>query len=1024
MRAVTDLVITKSESRVRELEAAARDRLYRRTDRLFAGLLVFQWLAAIALAVWVTPRTWAGIESHTHPHVWAAVGLGLLITALPVSLALLRPGRTSTRHTVAAGQMLMSALFIHLTGGRIETHFHVFGSLAFLAIYRDWRVLLTATAVTAGDHILRGWLWPQSVYGVAGGAEWRWLEHAGWVAFEDVFLVYACWQGDADFRLAAETQATIEAAHASVEQRVEERTIELWQAEEQFRSAFDDAAIGMALLTPDGRFTRINRRLCEIVGYTEDELLNRAFGEITNPDDQVADREYVASMLGGSSRTYQREKRYIHKSGAVVWVQVNVSLVRSADGLPLHVVSQIQDISDRKRAEQELRAARAVAEAASRAKSEFLANMSHEIRTPMNGILGMTDLLLETDLSREHRESLSLVKSSADALLTVINDILDFSKIEAGKLDLDPAPFFLREAVGDTLKTLALRAHGKGLELACDIRPDVPDLVVSDAGRLRQVLTNLVGNAIKFTERGEVVVRAERLPEAGDGYRVRFTVTDTGLGVQADKLKAIFDPFTQADGSTTRRFGGTGLGLTISQRLVDLMGGRIWAESEVGRGSAFHFEVRFEKTRASFERSVTVPADLRGLAVLVVDDNTTNRRVLAETLRLWGAVPTCAESGPAALMELRRAAESGAPYPLVLLDGMMPDMDGFAVAEQIGREPPIAGAAILMLTSADRAGDAARCRDLGFAAYLVKPVKPTELNQAIAAALPSAPVPVLPRPADTDTPPPEVGAVRSLRVLLAEDNAVNQRVVVRLLEKYGHTIVVANHGGEALAALERAKFDLVLMDVQMPEMDGFEATRAIRAREVPGGRSQPIVAMTAHAMKGDRERCLAAGMDDYISKPVQRAELLRVLTWAASLTSKETPVTGDDTVIGPDVTPMPAAMQPPPYDRAAAIERLGGDEELFAEVAGLFVAETPGQVAEIRRAVAAGDADTLRRTAHALKGAAGYVGGGPTAAAAQVLESMGAAGDLAAAPAALLTFDRETSRLLAALAATLQPVTA
>ena len=1008
------------QARVRELEAQARLRVFRRTDRLFAGLLVFQWLAAVGLAVWVSPTTWAGSEGRTHPHVWAALALGGAVVGVPALLALVRPGRPATRHAVAAGQMLVSALLIHLTGGRLETHFHVFGSLAFLAFYRDWRVMLTATGVTAADHLLRGMVWPESVYGVASGAEWRWLEHAGWVVFEDVFLLFACWQGGRDIRRTAEREADLEAAHATVEQRIKERTAELWASEEQFRSSFDDAAIGMALLTPDGTFTRVNRPLCDLVGYPEPELLRVGFRTITHPDDVAEDAGFVAGMMSGASRTYQREKRYIHKNGSVVWVQVNVSLVRATDGTPLHVVSQIQDISDRKRVELELRAARSVAEAASKAKSEFLANMSHEIRTPMNGILGMTDILLETDLSHEQRESLGLVKSSADALLVVINDILDFSKIEAGKLDLDPAPFFLRDATGDMLKALAMRAHAKGLELACDIRPDVPDLVVGDANRLRQVLTNLVGNAIKFTDRGEVVVRAERLPEAGGGYRVRFTVTDTGIGIPSDKLRAIFDPFTQADGSTTRRYGGTGLGLTISQRLVDLMGGRIWAESVAGVGSAFHFEVRFEQARASVERTVVMPANLHDLAVLIIDDNDTNRRVLAETLRLWGAVPTCTASGPAGLDELRRAATAGSPYPLILLDAMMPDMDGFAVAEQVGREPAIAGAAILMLTSADRAGDAARCRDLGFAAYLVKPVKPNELNRAIAAALPSAPVPVVPRGvALIDTPPPEAG--RRLRVLLAEDNAVNQRVVVRLLEKFGHSIAVANHGGEALAALEVAEFDLVLMDVQMPEVDGFEATRAIREGEVITGRRQPIVAMTAHAMKGDRERCIAAGMDDYVSKPVQRPDLLRVLHWAASLLDCEQSA-ADSASVETARHPQPAA--PAAFHRDAALERLGGDEELLAEVVGLFLADTPGQVAEIRRAVEARDAELLRRAAHTLKGAAGYVGGVPAAEAAHALEMIGASGDLAAAPAALLTLEHEAGRLLAALdAAAPQPAT-
>ncbi|HYH64816.1 MAG TPA: PAS domain S-box protein [Urbifossiella sp.] len=1109
--------------RAAALTAAGLDAGYRRTDRIFAGLLAAQWVAAVALALWVTPQTWAGADARTHPHVLAAVALGFLIVAVPVALALLRPGRTITRHAVAAGQMLMSALLIHLTGGRIETHFHVFGSLAFLSFYRDWRVILTATAVTAADHVVRGALWPESAYGTAAGATWRWLEHAGWVVFEDVFLVYACVRGARDVRAAAGREAELEAARATVELRVAERTCELAESEarfrgaldhaaigmalvapegrflrvnrsllglvgytepellartfqeithpddlaadlaharrllagevetyqmekryrhkaghdvwaqlsrslardsagaplyfitqvqditdrrraeeqlrlseRQFRSAFDDAAVGMSLLTLDGRFLRVNRSLCDIVGYPEAELLTRTFRDITHPDDGPGDRELVARALAGEITTYRREKRYLHKAGHPVWVQVCVTYVSGADGKPHHVVSQAHDITERKCAEEAMRHAQLAAEAANRAKSEFLANMSHEIRTPMNGVLGMTDLLLNTELTADQRESLGMVKSSADALLTVINDILDFSKIEAGKMDLDPVPFSLRDQVGDALKALAPRAHGKGLELACDIPETVPDLVVGDPGRLRQVLTNLAGNAVKFTAAGEVVVRAETVtdPTDPDGVRLRFAVIDTGIGIPADKLDAVFDPFTQADGSTTRKYGGTGLGLTISTRLVTMMGGRVWAESELGRGSTFWFEARFERARGSIVRAVATPVDLRGVPVLVVDDNATNRRVLTDTVRQWGAAPVWAESGREAIAELRRAAATAEPYRLVLLDGMMPGMDGFEVAAQIGREPALAGAAVLLLTSADRPGDAARCRDLGVSSYLVKPVKPAELNRSISAALAMASA--VPAATASDRTPLPRTAGRALRVLLAEDNVVNQRVAVRLLESVGHAVTVSNHGGEALDALAREPFDLVLMDVQMPEMDGFEATRAIRDREAGTGRRTKIVAMTAHAMKGDRELCLAAGMDDYMSKPVQKGELARVLAWAVGGT---------------------VSVAPPALDRRAALKQLGGDEELFAEIAVLYVADAPGLMDSIRDGVAAGDALTVKRAAHTLKGSSGCVGGTHVAAAAARLEALGAAGDLSDAASSVETLSSELARLLSALAA-------
>jgi|GEM_PF-386869 len=993
----TPLAPADLAARTKSLANSYRDALHRRTDRVFAALLIFQWVAMIALALWISPLTWEGSTSRIHPHVWVAVGLGGAIVALPVALAVLHPGRLQTRFLVAAAQMLSAGLLIHLTGGRPETHFHVFGSLAFLAYYRDWRVLLVATAVTAADHLIRGFVWPESVYGTIIGSEWRWLEHAGWVVFIDLVLIYMCRQGDRELVRSAEREVELDAARATVEERVRIRTAELRQMEELFRRAFEDAATGMAILDVNANFLRVNSSLCEMVGYSEAELLRMKFHHLTHPDDLAADKRHVDDALAGRTRSYRVEKRYFHREGHIVWVQVLVSLVRDANDAPLHFISQILDVTRRRESEEAFRRATA--------KSEFLANISHEIRTPMNGILGMTDLILETDLNPDQRESLGLVKSSADALLTVINDILDFSKIEAGKLDIDPAPFSLRDEVGDMLKSLALKAHSKGLELACDIRTETPDLLLGDAHRIRQVLTNLVSNAVKFTDSGEVVVRAEQVPAEGDAVRIRFRVSDTGIGIPEEKLKAVFEPFTQADGSTTRKYGGTGLGLTICQRLVGLMGGTLWAESEPGRGSTFSFEVLLEPARGSIERTIDRPVDLTNLPVLVVDDNATNRRVLAEVVRNWGARPTGVASGPDALDELRWAAGNQTPYRLVLLDGMMPGMDGFMVAEQVGREPLLADTTILMLTSADRPGDAGRCRDLGVAAYLVKPVKPAELNRAIAAALPrdAAPAPGGSRVDERSFEAVGVEpAIAPLKILLAEDNAVNQRVVVRLLEKRRHRVTVANDGAQALAAYDREAFDLILMDVQMPEVDGFEATRLIREREAASGRHTPLVAMTAHAMKGDRERCLEAGMDDYVSKPVQRAELMRVLAWAA----------GGRTL--PTAEAEPAVESP--IDREEALERLGGDEELFAEVAGVFLADAPRLLNEIRAAIAAGDADGVHRAAHGLKGTAGYVGGKPAADAAQALESAAAAGELAETPHAFEKLATEVNRLAKVLA--------
>ncbi len=712
--------------------------IYVRTDRLFAWLLLVQWFVALGLAQWLSPLEWAGVVSRTHIHVLAAGLLGAAILSLPLVLVCFRPGASLTRQVVGLAQMLMGALLIHLTGGRLETHFHVFGSLALLAFYRDSRVLVSSSALVAVDHLVRGYVWPQSVYGSVVGVEWRWLEHSGWVIFIDVFLIWSCRKGVAEMRTIAERQAELETTTARIERTVEDRTAELREQSHHL------------------------------------EALTR---------------------------------------------QLEVS-------------------------EADMRRAKESAESANRSKGQFLANMSHEIRTPMNAIVGMTRLALETELTPDQREYLDAVKTSADALLGIINDILDFSKIEAGKLDLETIPFSLSEVLDNTVRVFSWRAQEKGLQLTVRRAPEVPEYLVGDPGRLRQILINLVGNGIKFTDRGEV--SASVLPSrggAGEGEVVLcFSVRDTGIGIPADKQSSIFRAFEQADGSTTRKYGGTGLGLAIAQRLVEMMGGQLWVESQPGQGSTFHFTAVFARADAVSGR---------------------------DSLR--GVVPCAA---PSRRLKVRN-------------------------------------------------------------------------------------------------------------VLLVEDNVLNQKLAIRLLEKKGHHVTVANNGKQALAALERNAFDVILMDLQMPEMGGLEATAHIRANERGTGRHVPIVAMTAHALRGDEQRCLEAGMDGYVSKPIDSERLWTIID-ALSL---------ENTLQTASTTPIETGI----LDEEALLQRCGGDVETKSEIVQLFLEEYPSSLDAIRQAMSARRGDELMAAAHHLKGSAVNFGARRVVAAAQRLEQMGAGNHFAAA---------------------------
>src|SRR5713226_3112211 len=587
----------------------------------------------------------------------------------------------------------------------------------------------------------------------------------------------------------------------------------------------------------------VNDAYCRIFNRKREEALDPSYHTITHSPFSVNIRELYKTVYktGEPIRSFE----YEYQPGR--FCEVTISLKRDANGQPTGFVTLIRETTERKGQERELANAKDAADAANRAKSQFLANMSHEIRTPMNGIIGMTELVLSSDLTREQREHLGMVQSSAEDLLVIINDILDYSKIEAGKLALDPVQFDLSELMGDTLKSLAIPAHRKHLELAFHVDENVPALVVGDSVRLRQVLVNLTGNAVKFTENGEVVVNVKLESQNDTESKVHFSVHDTGIGVPLETQERLFRPFEQADSSTTRQYGGTGLGLAISKRIIELMGGKIWMESTPGVGSTFHFTARLGLAGTPEQPSVLSSPDLRGIPVLIIDDNATNRRILEATVRRWQMDPQVAESGPAGLAKLEAAAASGQPFSLVLLDEQMPGMDGLQVIEQISSIAPLHGVTIMMLTSADQKSSALRCRELGVETYLIKPIKPTELLAMIGRALgtsrPSmaARVPFIPH-----------NAGRSLSILVAEDNVVNQRVVLAMLQKMGHRATLAVDGIEAVNKSSQASFDLILMDVQMPGMDGFETARRIRARETATSNRIPIIAMTACAMTGDR----------------------------------------------------------------------------------------------------------------------------------------------------------------------------